>query len=137
MLCAAWDSPPDETNAARRHRKAFDYVQGSQDMPDPIRTHLLNLLDKENRSKRTRRIANRNFWLALAVELMRRDFGFNPTRSTLNKPEKEKTKPESGSSIVRTALAELGVHLSERTIEDAWTDNQARLRFSFRALREK
>ena len=89
--------PPDETNAARRHRKAFDYVQGSQDMPDPIRTHLLNLLDKENRSKRTRRIANRNFWLALAVELMRRDFGFNPTRSTLNKPEKEK-EPASANT---------------------------------------
>lgn len=129
--------PPDETNAAKRHREAFDYVQGSQHMPDPIRTHLRKLLDKEKRGERTRITANRNFWLALAVEMLRRDFGLNPTRTTLSKPEKKKTQSQSGSSIVKTALAELGLHLAERTIEDAWTDNQARLRFSFRELRKK
>jgi hypothetical protein len=127
--------PPDETDAARRHRETFNYVHGSQDMPDPIRAHLLELLAKKRRSERTRYTANRNLWLALAVERMR-DLGFDPTRSTFTKPAKG--EKQSGSKIVRTVLAQhFGINLSERTIEDAWTDYKARLPFRAHPLRKK
>ena len=103
--------------------------------PDPIRAHLLELLAKKRRSERTRYTANRNLWLALAVERMR-DLGFDPTRSTFTKPAKG--EKQSGSKIVRTVLAQhFGINLSERTIEDAWTDYKARLPFRAHPLRKK
>jgi hypothetical protein len=124
----------DEPGPAKAHREAFTFVLGSQDMPESVRDHLLKLLDAEKREKRTFNTANRNIWLALTVERMR-EFGFEATRSTYVKSDKRER--QSGSRIVQTALAQLGIHLKERTIEDAWTDYRDKLPFQAYPVRKK
>lgn len=44
------------------------------------------------------------------------EYGFSPTRNREHGPN----APESGCSIVSKALAEMGIHLSERAIEKVW-----------------
>jgi hypothetical protein len=117
---------PEEPSAAKQHREASNYVQGSQDIPESIRDHLLKLLAREKRAKRTCYIANRNFWLALTVERIR-EFGFEATRSSYTRPDRGEKL--SASRIVQISLKEFGLNLRERTIEDAWTDYRNRLPF--------
>jgi hypothetical protein len=125
---------PDESKDARQHRKAVGHVR--RRVPNPVGEYLLRRLYGDKRSERTRRTATRNFQLALAVEMIRQCYGFDATRTSYRTEEKK--RPLSGSAIVKEAVErEWGLHLSERTIEDAWTTHHPRFKTPLHVLRDE
>lgn len=98
--------------AARRYIRRLS----DEDMPKHLREYVCRMLeDAKGRST----YLSRNMWVSFAVdETIQR--GFAPTRNAASRGGRA---GESACSIVATALGQLGVHLSERTVEDIWTNH--------------
>jgi hypothetical protein len=88
-------------------------------------------LGKEKRPQRKRgrrrRSEGRDLQIAIAISMVVGG-GFSPTRSHT----KRRLSTPSACSTVQTALAQLGEHMSERTIEDIWHRHKEKLAPSLR-----
>lgn len=84
-------------------------------LPAPLRIYVCRLLQERPTTRRTNR--TRDACIAGVVRLLV-DRGFDPTRNAAKRGK------ESACSIVQKVLAHLGLHLSERTIEDIWNDHR-------------
>ena len=108
-----------EQNSVPRDPLDFEaYITVALDnrMPEDVRAHICRVLsEKEKSSKRPRfSKADRNAWIAAAVETVHERGGFKCTRSH------DIVKSDSACSIVTAALERLDVHIPERTVEDIW-----------------
>jgi hypothetical protein len=99
-------------------RAAHSYVARLTDeaMPERLRKYVCRMLEEAKPLDRSTYF-QRDLWITFNVNQIVRLFGFAPTR---NAESRRKGREESACSIVATALRKLGVHLSERTIEDMW-----------------
>jgi hypothetical protein len=94
------------------HLAIMWYVTHGDPVPDRLREYLAELLARDYGPRK--KAGHRNY---LRDQLIRRaikavcDHGFNPTRNPAS-------KGPCGCSIVLDVLAESGVHLSEKTIEE-------------------
>jgi hypothetical protein len=103
----------DENSTNRRAARRYIARLTDEAMPSHLREYVCRVLDE---AKGRSTYLGRNFWIAFSVnEAMKR--GFAPTRNAESRGNKAR---ESACSIVTTALARVGVHLSERTVEDIW-----------------
>jgi hypothetical protein len=96
-------------------------------MPPHLRDYICGVLSKEKGLRRTY-AAGRDGDIAYAVwdATMR---GFHPTRNEATRRKEALGKPagQSACSIVTKALARVGVHMSERSIEDIWAAKSEQL----------
>jgi len=98
---------PDDVNVEARIKVTIASLRGS--LPKHVCTYLDQLLLEREQADRDHG-SDRNRWIVAAIaELQKR--GFRPHR---------RGRRESACSIVQKALARLGVHLSEHTLEDLW-----------------
>jgi hypothetical protein len=121
-----------DKRAAERGRRvwAARYIArlGDEDVPRHVRAYVCRLLATHPGERPT--YIERNRWIAKAIRnTVKR--GFAPTRN-----EASQGKRESACSIVAAALGQLGINLSERTVEDIWNSYLAAVRRTA-AIREK
>jgi len=81
--------------------------------------HICRVLSERNNKLPRTTKSDRNAWIAAAVETVHERGGFKCTRSH------DIVKSDSACSIVTAALARLGVHIPERTVEDIWGSRDA------------
>ena len=95
------------------HNAIMLYVTRGDPVPERFRNYLFELLSLRNYGPKKKPghknyLRDQSIWLAVKAVC---DCGFKQTRSPA-------TDHPSGCSIVRDVLAEFGVHLSEKTIEE-------------------
>jgi hypothetical protein len=104
---------PDDVNVQARIEVAIASLRGS--LSKHVCTYIEQVLLERAQAERDAGPSDRDAWIVAAIaELERR--GFRPHR---------RGRHESGCSIVTLALARLGIHKSERTIEDIWRNRDA------------
>jgi hypothetical protein len=109
--------------------EALDLIKRLPDevMPPHLRDYICGVLSKEKGLRRTY-AAGRDGHIAYAVwdATMR---GFAPTRNEVTRRKEALREPaaQSACSIVTKALARVGVHMSERSIEDIWAAKSEQL----------
>jgi hypothetical protein len=109
--------------------EALDLIKRLPDevMPPHLRDYICGVLSKEKGLRRTY-AAGRDEHIAYAVwdATMR---GFPPTRNEVTRRKEALREPaaQSACSIVTKALARVGVHMSERSIEDIWAAKSEQL----------
>jgi hypothetical protein len=109
--------------------EALDLIKRLPDevMPPHLRDYICGVLSKEKGLRRTY-AAGRDGHIAYAVwdATMR---GFPPTRNEVTRRKEALREPaaQSACSIVTKALARVGVHMSERSIEDIWAAKSEQL----------
>jgi hypothetical protein len=109
--------------------EALDLIKRLPDevMPPHLRDYICGVLSKEKGLRRTY-AAGRDGHIAYAVwDATCR--GFSPTRNEATRRKEALGEPaaQSACSIVTKALARVGVHMSERSIEDIWAAKSEQL----------
>jgi hypothetical protein len=107
----------DVEAAAVLHEVALEKLRETPNLA----AYIGKILDRGQPGRRGARqkYYTRDAWVYFAVEEIKA-LGFDVTRNSETKDR------ESASSIAATALAQLGVSLSEKSIERIWTYNSAR-----------
>jgi hypothetical protein len=105
------DSMPDDPDDFEAYMDVFLNTT----LPEHVRDHVCRVL-LERKPNFSKIKTDRNVWIAAAVEMVR-ERGFAYTRSH---DVVKSNEPYSACGIVTAALARLGIHIPERTIEDIW-----------------
>jgi hypothetical protein len=125
-----WGFPkklPDEPDFLLR-TQAHDIIKTLPDevLPAHLRDYVCGLLSKTPDGVRRTYAAGRDLYIAEVVDgIVGR--GFPPTRNEATRARERygASANESACSIVAKALARVGVHMSERSIEDLWARSYA------------
>jgi hypothetical protein len=87
-------------------------------MPAHLRSYVARVLSKAPEGlKRTYSAGRDQYLLEALYDTIRLDFP-----ATRNDATRDKGTQESACSIVQKALARVGVHMEERTVEDIWSN---------------
>jgi hypothetical protein len=124
FLSERWELPDDCKNRLRRwleRRRELDEITRRMDRFLQALDGTAQLAGRPNplpKQKRGRRpkLRRRRIQIAFAVAALVEAGLFPPTRSHARR----RKKSPSACSIVKTALAQLGEHMAERTVEDIW-----------------
>jgi hypothetical protein len=130
-LKARWGFPkklPDEPDFLLRHQ-AHDVIKALPEdvMPAHLRDYVCGLLSKTPDGLRHTYAAGRDIYIAETVDgIVGR--GFPATRNEATRAKERRGAPanQSACSIVAKALARIGAHVEERSIEKIWKQSYAR-----------
>jgi len=101
--------------ARRRIARLTDDV-----LPEHMRDYVCRVLEEQPAGRST--YSGRNMFIAHVIEQAAKR-GFAPTRNAASRG-----KQESACSIVAAALGQVGIHMSERTVEEMWASHTAAVR---------
>jgi hypothetical protein len=112
---------PDELLLLRWEAQAIIRSLSDEIMPAHLRDYVYGLLCETPKGGKRRYAAGRDQYIAEVLnDIVRR--GFLPTRNEAMRDQEKRGKPanQSACSVVQKALARIGVHMHERSIEDIW-----------------
>ena len=110
--------PADPDGTLRAEAWAHIQLLPDSVLPEHLREHVCQLLSERPAGRLTYG-DGRDLFIVSAIERAR-SRGFHPTRSNTSR---DKGSAESACSIVQKALARLGVNMSERMVEDIWSQS--------------